>query len=181
MLLGALLVTAAAALVFYNHRQDEEAGQEAALILTKVEEAMSETEIEPVDVVMPVVSVEGKDYVGTLKAERVGIDLPILAHWDEEDVWITPCRYFGSAYDNSLVLCGHNMPSHFAPILSFEIGDIVTFTDVNGKVFTYEVAQIYNLKPVDIEKMITGDWDLTLFTCTYSGAERVTVRCVLKE
>ena len=29
----------------------------------------------------------------------------------------------------------------------------------------------------DVEKMTSGDWDLTLFTCTYGGKSRVTVRC----
>ena len=27
--------------------------------------------------------------------------------------------------------------------------------------------------------MTSGDWDLTLFTCTYGGQERYTVRCTL--
>ncbi len=34
---------------------------------------------------------------------------------------------------------------------------------------------------VDVEEMITGDWDLTLFTCTLGGQTRVTVRCQLIE
>ena len=32
------------------------------------------------------------------------------------------------------------------------------------------------LEPTDEEAMTTGDWDLTLFTCTPGGQTRVTVR-----
>lgn len=32
------------------------------------------------------------------------------------------------------------------------------------------------LEPDDEEAMTTGDWDLTLFTCTPGGQTRVTVR-----
>jgi sortase A len=33
------------------------------------------------------------------------------------------------------------------------------------------------LRPTAVEEMISGDWDLTLFTCTIGGATRVTIRC----
>lgn len=33
------------------------------------------------------------------------------------------------------------------------------------------------LERTAIEEMESGDWDLTLFTCTVDGAARVTVRC----
>ena len=33
------------------------------------------------------------------------------------------------------------------------------------------------LAPTDIEGMESGDWDLTMFTCTIGGKSRVTVRC----
>lgn len=180
MIIGVLLIAAAAGLVVYNRTEDLRAGREVALVLTQLEEATSETLLKSPDANMPMISVEGMDYIGTLKAERVGMDVPVLAHWDEEDAWQAPCRYFGSAYDDSLVVCGHNMWSHFAPLMSMEIGDEVTFTDVNGNTIIYEVIQIYNLGPKEIEAMITGDWDLTLFTCTYSGVDRVTVRCIRK-
>ena len=33
----------------------------------------------------------------------------------------------------------------------------------------------------DVEAMESGDWALTLFTCTIGGKTRVTVRCVPAE
>ena len=41
----------------------------------------------------------------------------------------------------------------------------------------YEVSRVEQLERTAIEEMESGDWDLTLFTCTVGGAARVTVRC----
>ena len=41
----------------------------------------------------------------------------------------------------------------------------------------YEVIELETLSPFAIEEMTGGNWDLTLFTCTYGGKSRVTVRC----
>ena len=51
------------------------------------------------------------------------------------------------------------------------------FTDADGNVFSYEVDTIETVGGTDIEKMESGDWDLTLFTCTTGGKARAAVRC----
>lgn len=43
--------------------------------------------------------------------------------------------------------------------------------------FTYCVAEEEILQPAQTEQMVSGDWDLTLFTCTVGGRSRVTIRC----
>ena len=48
---------------------------------------------------------------------------------------------------------------------------------MDGMIWEYEVAAVDILQPTDIEDMTAGDYDLTLFTCTYGGQSRVTVRC----
>ena len=58
-------------------------------------------------------------------------------------------------------------------------GDEITFTDVDGNMFRYEVIELETLSPFAIAEMTGGNWDLTLFTCTVGGQYRVTVRCVL--
>ena len=189
MVLGAVLVLAAALLGHHNVEQSKRAGAEAALVLTELEKSTSFTQLEMPDAEMPVVSIDGKDYIGELVIARKEdaennaepLKLPVMAYWDDMDSWTAPGRYAGSAYDDTMVICGHNMPSHFAVLMNLNEGDPVTFTDVNGNVFRYEAVQIYNLKPTQVADMITGDWDLTLFTCSLSGAERVTVRCLRSE
>jgi len=36
---------------------------------------------------------------------------------------------------------------------------------------------VETLMPTDIKEMTSGEFDLTLFTCTVGGQYRVTVRC----
>ena len=48
---------------------------------------------------------------------------------------------------------------------------------MNGAVTSYEVVEVDILNPTAIEEMTDSGFDLTLFTCTYGGQSRVTVRC----
>ena len=54
---------------------------------------------------------------------------------------------------------------------------VITFTDLDGNVFSYTVAQIDTLTPTALEELTGGGWDLTLFTCTVGGQARLAVRC----
>ena len=76
-----------------------------------------------------------------------------------------------------MIIAAHNYASHFGNLKYLQEGDEVTFTDMDGNVFRYEVALQETLQPTAITEIQQGDWDLTLFTCTYGGQSRVTVRC----
>ena len=67
--------------------------------------------------------------------------------------------------------------SHFGALKELNEGDGVFFTDMDGNRFSYRVKETEILPPGAVEEMTTGDWELTLFTCTFGGASRVTVRC----
>ena len=48
-----------------------------------------------------------------------------------------------------------------------------------GMTYTYTVSEIELVNGYDVEQMKQNDgWDLTLFTCNYSGRQRITLRCV---
>ena len=51
---------------------------------------------------------------------------------------------------------------------------------MDGNTFYYEVMYVEILDNNAVEEMSAGQWDLTLFTCTYGGATRITVRCMEK-
>ena len=78
------------------------------------------------------------------------------------------------------MIAGHNYASHFGTIKNLEEEDAVIFTDMDGNRFTYRVVEQEILRPSATEEMETGDWDLTLFTCTVGAQNRVTVRCELE-
>ena len=92
---------------------------------------------------------------------------------------MAPCRYAGNLYDG-LIIAGHNYVSHFKKLSQLAPGDAVRFTDVDGNVWEYTVTTTEIISGYDVEGMEEGDWDLTLFTCTYGGQDRVTVRCTME-
>ena len=129
---------------------------------------------------MPEVSLPGLEEagcIGILEIPSINIKLPVLSTWSYSLLKKAPCRYSGSIYLDNMVIAAHNSEAHFKKLSNLQEGDIVTFTDAVGNVFTYTVAGIELLQPDEVENMTNGQWPLTLFTCTYGGASRVTVRC----
>ena len=129
------------------------------------------------DMEMPEQTVNGQAYIGVLDIPALKLTLPIISQWSYPALKISPCRYAGSAYSGGLVIAGHNYRAHFAELKKLPSGSLVTFTDVDGNLFTYEVVLIETLAPTAVEEMTGGGWDLSLFTCTANGLYRTTVRC----
>ena len=129
------------------------------------------------DMDMPTEKIRSQYFIGILEIPAIGLYLPIISEWSDYSLSIAPCRYTGSVYKNDMIIAGHNYNSHFASLNSLSQGDSVYFTDIDGNVFQFEVAERETLQPTAVEQMQSGDWDLTLFTCTYGGQARVTIRC----
>ena len=126
---------------------------------------------------MPEEEIDGVDYIGTLGIPALGLELPVISRWSYPSLKKAPCRYAGSAYLDDLVIAAHNYASHFGRLKDLSPGDEVTFTDMDGNVFRYQVAELETLEPTAIGDMTAGDYALTLFTCTVGGKSRFTVRC----
>ncbi|MEE1085549.1 MAG: sortase [Schaedlerella sp.] len=93
------------------------------------------------------------------------------------------CRYEGFLYKGNLIIAAHNYAGHFGKIKNFMPGDAVLFTDADGNVFEYVIGWMETIKGNDSISMLEGEeeWDLTLFTCNYSGSDRYTVRCIRQD
>ena len=129
------------------------------------------------DMEMPIVEIDGDAYIGTLEIPVLGLSLPVMSDWSYPKLKTAPCRYAGTAYKSGFVVAGHNYRRHFGTLSRLAPGDRVIFTDVDGNIFAYDVAEIQVLKPTAIEDMMSEEWDLSLFTCTLDGQTRLTVRC----
>lgn len=130
------------------------------------------------DMEMPTEGIDGNDYIGILEIPTLKLSLPVMSEWSYLKLKAAPCRYSGSAYTGNLTIAAHNYRTHFGLIKSLMTGDRVTFIDIKGRRFYYEVAAVEVLEPTAIKDMISKEWDLTLFTCTLSGQTRVAVRCL---
>lgn len=145
---------------------------EEALAAPEIPEYVLNPEME-----MPVAIVDGLSYVGLLTIPALELELPVISQWNEANLNIAPCSYSGSVYLDDFVICGHNYTAHFGNIKDLRPGDTITFTDMDGNAFHYEVLELETLLPTAIGEMTSGDWDLTLFTCTIGGQSRLAVRC----
>jgi len=126
---------------------------------------------------MPVMTIDGEDYIGLLEIPALDLKLPVMNEWNYARLKKAPCRYTGTAYQNNFVISAHNYESHFGRLKELPEGSRVAFTDADGNRFLYEVILIETLMPTDVDEMKSGEFDLTLFTCTVGGKQRVTVRC----
>ena len=196
MMMGLLLLAAALGLAGYNIYESKRAQAASDNILKELSEIIVLAETENVDdseeipnyveipeKEMPSVESDGERYIGILEIPDIGLRLPVMGgEWSYNKLNIAPCRYSGSVYENSMVIAAHNYSSHFGKIGSLGIGTQIRFTDIDGNVFEYTAGWAETLQSIDVEEMKGGeDWDLTLFTCTYSGRERYTLRCILNQ
>ena len=194
MILGVLLIGAAAVLFGMNRREAKEAAEAAEAVLPQLVEKMEknagkedpETGEEnplpdPYDPEMREEEIGGERYVGYLSIPSLGLELPVISEWSYERLKTAPCRYAGSSKTGDLVIAAHNYARHFGRLAEISPGAEVYFTDMDGVVSAYEVIGVEELGPSDVEEMTAGEYDLTLFTCTYTGRSRVTVRCSQKK
>lgn len=122
------------------------------------------------------VIVDDNEFIGRLSIPTLELELPVMAQWSYEKLDKAPCRYSGSPETDDFVIAAHNYSSHFGFLTRLGTGDVVSFIDVRGKQTDYRVELIDTLSPTAVKDMTSGKYDLTLFTCTYSGRARVTVR-----
>jgi sortase A len=185
--LGIVLVLSSFALTAYNYKESDEAGKKSKKIVQELEKKIPATEtksetkgsskkINP-DMEMPVIYLNGHNYIGKIEIPSLRLALPVLSEWSYPNLRISPCRYSGSAYTSDLVLAAHNYSTHFGRLKELAVGDEVRFTDMDGNVFEYQVEELEELQPTDVAEMTEGTWALTMFTCTIGGRTRIAVRC----
>lgn len=190
---GMLCLVGAVALVAYNRWDSERAGDCADKIVSVFVDKMEPvSEEEPVVMTidpyreMPVLEIDGDEYIGLLEIPSLSILLPVMKEWDYDKLKISPCRYSGSYFEDNLVVCGHNYARHFSPVRGISMGADVYFTNPDGLKIHYVADNIQTVEPTAVADMIDNSvdgapdqnqWDLTLFTCNLGGATRCAVRC----
>lgn len=191
--LGVVLILSALLLFLYNEFEDRRAGQQAELLMDEIHSAITEetdpttkpTEIE-IDVTesqetlpaeMPVVEIDGYEYIGYLSIPDLELELPVMSEWDYNRLKVAPCRHFGSSRTDDLVIAAHNYKRHFGPLSKLDIGAEIIFTDMEGIENRYALQELSTLAPDAVDAVQNSGYDLVLYTCTSSGATRVVAFC----
>lgn len=193
IVLGAMLLSAAVVLQLSNRAEASKAEISAQEIVpqlvVQIQQNQDEPDIstEPVEPEKPVAvlpepvytmketEIDGHLYIGILSIPDLELELPIMSDWSYPKLRIAPCRYHGTVLGGDLVLVAHNYQRHFGRLSELQEGADVTFIDVDGIATDYVVVGRDILPPDAVEEMTAGDYDLTLFTCTYGGESRVTI------
>lgn len=181
--LGIGLIICAMLLTAYNLLQDYRGKKLSGKALESLETEIDQKDI-PLyqlypDMEMPVKIIDGIGYIGILEIPDFDLRLPVIHQWSYPNLKIAPCRYQGTAYKKDFIIAGHNFYSHFSRLKNLEPGSKVKFTDMAGNVFLYQVTDLETIPGTEVEEMEAGEWDLTLFTCSYGGQNRAAIRCAM--
>lgn len=187
MLLGLALIAGAAFLTFKNQSEENFAGQESERILETVQKQVLQSSDSPADepepgevpAFMQTTLIDGREYIGVLDIPALEVSLPVQLDLDDPGLKISPCRFSGSYLTNDMIIGAHNYRAHFGYFGRLDTGDEVTFTDLSGTKYVYQIIGIERLGYNNAAALQSGEWDLTLFTCTKGGQYRITVRCKL--
>ena len=194
MLLGSILILGALGLFFYNTQEEKQATNHSTEMVGVLQEEIRHVQetlpdqpdlldskplelLTEEDLVMTEKTIKGHAYIGYLSIPALELELPVMSQWSNQKLQISPCRYSGTLRGRDLVIMAHSYASHFGRLSSLSAGAEVTFTDMDGNIWEYEIAVMDVLDAYAVEEMVAGDYDLTLFTCTKDRAHRVTVRC----
>ena len=199
VIMGAVLILSALLLFLYNGYEEYRAGQEAELLLDEIQSvikeetapAMGPTEIEmgitestesteatgtqPAE--MPVVMIDGYEYIGYLSIPDLKLELPVMSEWDYNRLKVAPCRHFGSSRTDDLVIAAHNYKTHFGALSGLKIGSEICFTDMDSIENNYTLKKLDTLDPDSVDAVQNSGYDLVLYTCTPGGATRVAAFC----
>lgn len=183
IIVGLFLITLSISLIINNHYDEYNAGIKSQEVLDTLKENYNEDNLKVVNTItneikdMKTTNIDGYDYIGWITIPSLNLELPIMSEYDYTRLNIAPCRYYGSIYTNDLIICAHSYETHFKNIDKLNQNDLIVITDINGNIYKYEVLEIEILNPKEVSKMIDNNFDLTLYTCTNDGLNRITVRC----
>lgn len=190
ILSGVICLAIALTLTLGNQQENSRAAEITASVRNQLDIAIAqeaqrqpdehsgteEQTTEEIAVDIAAIEVDGNGYIGLLSIPRIGLEkLPIMEQLSMDNLRMTPCLYAGTP-ETSMVIAGHNYEAHFGSLKALQPGDTATFIDVTGKETLYRVIKQEILKPTEVERMQSDAEDMSLFTCSFSGAERVTVR-----
>lgn len=156
-----------------ERRIEADGDSEAEKVDSEIEELVLGAE----NIELPSVPILDNCYLGILSIPTLQLELPIMDDWNYERLKKAPCRYFGSPHTDDFVIAGHNYESCFGKLSNLHLGDPILFTDMDGRIYYYTVGEKEILNPTEISAMIESPWALSLYTCTYGGQQRVTIRC----
>lgn len=127
------------------------------------------------DNTMPVLSVDGVDFVGILEIPRYESVLPVCADWG--DITKYPCRFNGSIYNRTMQIGATSQKGQYDFYREISVGETVLFTDMAGNRYSYKIKNLRYEKHADQTALSREDSSLTLFIKNIYDFEYLIISC----
>ncbi len=182
VILGICLILGSLCLVLITQTRMHKGSRESQAIVSRLMELLPEktpgTPEGYLNTAMPVLDIDGTDYVAILEIPAFGIRLPVSDDWRDKDLYCAPSRFGGSVYDHSLVIGGGDYSRQFDFCDKIELETLVMVTDLTGAQFPYSVSRVDRAEQAETQWLVSSDFDLTLFCRDSYSMEYIAVRCV---
>lgn len=180
MIAGCLLVLLAGILFTVSQikiKNNKERLQEYVAVINQALPERQEAVLsQKTDSGMPVISVDGNDFLGILSFTENNATFPVCAEWEDVDAF--PCRYEGSLYDNSLIIGTTDQSGQLDFTDEIFVFDELVFTDMLGDCYSFKVADIRYVDSASDEELKKGDYPLTVFVKKMYSFKYIVINCV---
>lgn len=172
IVIGAALITGSIVMYAGNEEESNKAGERAAEIIEEIKE-----EEEKITEEEETIRIDGNEYIGYIRIESIGIELPVMESEEEEKLEISPILQSGRIEDDNAVIAGHNYTRHFGRLNRVKEGDRVKFTKINGETIEYIIEEKKITEPEETAEIFHSGYDLVMYTCTLTGNQRIVICC----
>lgn len=131
------------------------------------------------DNTMPILSLDGTDYIGILEMPVHGSVLPVCAEWKELSRY--PSCFGGSIYDRTMQIGGMSQKGQYDFYREISVGDELFFTDMTGSCYAYTVENIRYAQHADQNALNREASDLVLFIKNVYAFEYILIFCEVSD
>ena len=124
---------------------------------------------------MPVLSLDGTDFIGILEIPLHDSALPICADWGNPSK--DPRCLSGSIYDGTIQIGGTSQKGQYDFYREISVGDELFFTDMSGNRYAYAVTDLHYAKHADQATLTRENASLTLFVKNVYAFEYIIIFC----
>ena len=124
---------------------------------------------------MPVISIDGADFIGIIEIPKYKSELPVGANWGH--ITNYPCKFSGSVYDGTIQIGATSQKGQYDFYREISVADTVIFTDVEGNRYTYEITNLRYEKHAEQTVLNQEEAALTLFIKNVYDIEYLIVSC----
>ena len=180
-IIGIVLIIASAGLLCFQEYMVKQAQEANLEVAEQIVELLPEKRIgTPADYSepeMPVLQIDGVDYVCLLEVPAFGITLPIQNQWGNSPLNRQPSRFWGSIYGGTCILGGSNYEGQFDFCTQVDVGDTILVTDMQGTQFSFRVSRIDRVNTTDFDQLYDETHPLVLFARDRYDDRYIVVRC----